>query len=106
MTQDTNTEVGFPDGQFMAHGLDELASMQLGMFWRRGMDDAGREFINNLPDDLREVIDRIYTNCCEGVSRVSENLHTEIAKPKISGNLVDLFPCLQPPEIRETYPKN
>ncbi len=34
-----------------------------------------------------------------------KNLFNEIPKPKVSGNLVDLFPCLQPPEVREKLSK-
>ncbi len=35
------------------------------------------------------------------MSQEDKNLFNEIPKPKVSGNLVDLFPCLQPPEVRE-----
>jgi hypothetical protein len=56
-------EVGFPDGQFLANGVDESSSLQLADCWKQGDHAKAQEIISNLPQEVQPVAERIYGYC-------------------------------------------
>ncbi|BDA76611.1 hypothetical protein CAL7716_107770 (plasmid) [Calothrix sp. PCC 7716] len=58
------TETGFPDGQFLANGLDIPASAFLAECWRDHNTDGAYDYIEMIADDeLRNRISRVYDLC-------------------------------------------
>ena len=62
MTERTR-EVGFPDGQFLANGVNEQASLDLVECWKTSDHNKAEEIINNLPENIQSVAERIYERC-------------------------------------------
>ncbi|RUS93113.1 hypothetical protein DSM106972_097450 [Dulcicalothrix desertica PCC 7102] len=57
-------ETGFPDGQFLANGLDAPASAFLAECWRSHNTDGAYDYIEMIEsDELRERISRVYDLC-------------------------------------------
>lgn len=63
MAENENREVGFPDGQFMANGVDEVNSQHLAACWRNGDHEQAAIVISYLPESVKEVAERIYDRC-------------------------------------------
>lgn len=56
-------QVGFPDGQFLANGIEEQASLDLAECWKTSDHDKAEEIINKLPENIQPVAERIYSRC-------------------------------------------
>lgn len=56
-------QVGFPDGQFLANGVDESSSLQLANCWKHGEHDKAQQIISTLPENVQPVAERIYERC-------------------------------------------
>ncbi len=66
MTEQPNRrEVELSDGQFMAHGVDEVNAQHLAACLRDGDHAMAAEVISYLPANLQEVTSRIYERCKE-----------------------------------------
>lgn len=55
--------VGFPDGQFLANGVDGASSLELADCWKQGLHDKAVEIIALLPEKIQPVAERIYERC-------------------------------------------
>ena len=55
--------VGFPDGQFLANGVDRASSLELADCCQLGLHDKAVEIIALLPEKVQPVAERIYERC-------------------------------------------
>ena len=55
--------VGFPDGQFLANGVDEQSSLKLADCWFQGNHEKAVEVIASLPENIQPAAERIYERC-------------------------------------------
>ena len=55
--------VGFPDGQFLANGVDGVSSLELADCWKQGNHEKAVEILSKLPEKVQPVAERIYERC-------------------------------------------